>query len=283
MTTKITYPKVNAALSVDYDFFCREDPMWDWGHQETPVFESGVAWWSRYRGLLLHKETSQLKHADVLPERFWDRISSVFDLKNIERILLADSHRHAYAFFEGATTQPDFVINIDAHHDFWPIERMPGVQAENWAAHLYDKWAHATKFVQVYPKWKDPALDGPTAPRTPVIERDLASFMKSMGSMRKLNGGKIRVRDLFICRSPSWVPPHLDKGLLKMIKQITDMNPLAEQGFAEPMFKRSAPNQRDAEREFREHAAMFKQLMEDSIKAAAEEREAKEKTDEATT
>lgn len=266
-------------LSVDYDFFCREDPMWDWGHQESSVFESGVAWQARYMNMPVHRETSQLKYADVQPTALWESLRDVMVLTKVRKIQLADSHRHAFNFFHQEATPPTHVVNIDAHHDFWPRGVSEGAEpaAENWAAYLYDRWHAVTRFVQVYPRWKDAALDGPTTPRREVvIEHALDDFKKSLRELNTLHGSKPVVRNLFICRSPAWVPPHLDKGLLAMIKGITAMNPTATADYAEPMYKRKAPSQREAEQWWKDHTQRVEE-------AYASMRDTSEAQDETTT
>lgn len=209
MTRKFAAPKdtlPTVDVSVDFDFFVREEPLWDFGHSENGLFLH-LAWATRYSSIDLYSETNPVVYADFQPTT--EALKTALVSKNIlttpkGQAGVADSHSYAYSFFADARGgPPDALINIDAHHDIFDIHRPGVVDCSNWLAELIKKWPN-TRFLQLYPKWKDAELDGPgaaaVAGRLEQLKwADWSGFTKQH-----------KLRNLFICRSGAWVPPHLD-------------------------------------------------------------------------
>lgn len=205
-------------LSVDFDFFCREELMWDWGHSEEAELSfmyANTLWQHRYNQLDMYAETDPRVHADFPPESLLARLMKEKGIRlhkaAIPRVAVADSHQHAYAFFKDTPHPPDVLVSIDAHHDVFsePLEdlhRTDAVNCGNWLSWLYDIWPVDVEYLHVAPKWaEDESLiegkkrDVPSVryehwtPTTPMI-----------------------LRNVFICRSPVWSPPHLDPSFQEM-------------------------------------------------------------------
>ena len=53
------------ALSIDFDFFSYEDPMWDWGHRENSFFQGETMWWIRAQGVSWQGTTWCMKQAST--------------------------------------------------------------------------------------------------------------------------------------------------------------------------------------------------------------------------
>ena len=180
-------------VSIDFDFFVRELPEWDFSHNDThpdPMLYKEKLWLARYATHRLYLWTDIPTYADFLPETLFAELCGDKGLKlgdpRGRRIGVADSHRHAFEFFHAQwklTEPPQLLLNIDAHHDCYPIwtremvegERLnqihrkvlgaempddplfdvaPGLNCENWITHLFDHWRDHTRIVQLYPRWK---------------------------------------------------------------------------------------------------------------------------------
>jgi hypothetical protein len=212
-------------LSIDFDFFVREDLRWDWGHHEAA--EDSENWWSlnawmaRYctSSFNIFDETDPRKHADVPPTQKFFIVASqskglLFGNKaNMwkRRLGIAESHVHAFRFFRESSTPADMVVNIDAHHDVY-TNADESLSCENWVSHLHQEWP-TTQFVQVYPKWVDidTQWDDEYAATiaVPLQVSTWKNFVAPFGAI---------VRDIFICRSGAWTPPHLDQQFIELVK-----------------------------------------------------------------
>lgn len=189
----------NIGLSIDFDFFCREDPNWQFGHSDK---DSLATWASRYLHIDLIKETDIKKYADFEPSLILEKLKekNLTILKNT--ILgIADDHSLAYGFFKRFNN--NLIINIDAHHDCWPItsEYIP---CSNWLTRLN------TDSITVYPKWKDINLD------TEISKTNHKNIKWMDFEINESN----MINCVFICRSPQWVAPHLDQEFYKMINNM---------------------------------------------------------------
>lgn len=237
-------------ISIDYDFFCYMDADWEFGSHEaedgnpTGQYLNKIVYWQHRYGLHdLFEECDPLKRVGFLPGRLPELLLEKKGLlvppaSTARRYGIADSHVHAYHFF--AKDDPaDFVVNFDAHHDFYsenkltganvhlapdgPLTPMPFLNCGNWATALYDRWA-STQFLQVYPDWKKP--DSEVEPRR-------ATQRTTWSEWAGLRG--VQVRNVFLCRSPEWSPPHLDSLFLDLTHQLTWHWELGEPEFLDTM------------------------------------------------
>jgi hypothetical protein len=121
----------------------------------------------------------------------------------------------------------------------------------NWLTHLHDYWP-TTKFVQVYPRWKNPAEDG-----TPVREQlEVHSWRNWDG----LNRAGV-VRSVFLCRSGVWTPPHLDVDFMELARTLARVQPT----IINRIIKRDAPTVEEAaelRRKYAENMTRLRELVE---------------------
>lgn len=176
-------------ISIDFDFFVREDDEWGFGHNEKD--RTGI-WTSRYLHVDLHRECDPKKYADFKPEDLLEKFKEKGILiPNDVPLGIADSHLRALKWFENDNL--DLIINFDAHHDCWVIP-MGGPDCGSWLTALpFDA-------ICVYPKWKDISID-PDPAKKNVKLLHWENF--------EMNEPNI-VTKIFLCRSGAWVPPHLD-------------------------------------------------------------------------
>lgn len=223
-------------LSVDWDFFCREEPEWDWGHTETHVHR--VLSWdvrastSLARGVDLRKETS-LKHATPTPGRFWKSLRRLgFTFDGTSRLGIADSHRHAYRFFAGAAGEVQ-IVHVDAHHDlFYSVDALDtsieqdDPRCDDW--HLLTLLRGNIRSLVVYPPWKglcewERLMDN-------ILSVDTANAWETHRTLRKMADACVwgdpdvpatagPVGAVFICRSSAWTPPWHDKAFNRFVRE----------------------------------------------------------------
>jgi hypothetical protein len=207
-----------ADLSIDFDFFSREELIWDWGHgeREDNLF-AHFAWQARYASSAfdLYEATDPKKYADFLPfDIIPNLVKKGLKFDDIKKIGVAESHKEAFRFFSRAKA-PDYLINIDAHHDIYTDCKTP-LHCGNWVSHLHRRWQDNTKWIQIYPKWK--ALD----------EEGVEESVQKTGvpihayRFNDWNPEPVQVRSIFICRSGAWVPPHMDGYFIDMVRTFAD-------------------------------------------------------------
>lgn len=196
-------------LSVDFDFFIRENPSWDYGHSEEDSIFLNTAWIARYMSVDLYAETDIKKYADFQPvDMFMKLIWLGFNFKNT-KLVVADSHKHAY----DVLGKKSKVINFDAHHDLWK-EKKDKVDCGNW---LYKGIQNGLvgELFWVAPTWSR-EFNG----------KEKYWFQK--GQYKEIKGyyfdqlkenqfKKTQIDTLFICRSGAWVPPHHDAEFVRMV------------------------------------------------------------------
>lgn len=218
-----------ADLSIDFDFFAREDPLWDWGHSETRTISDSIIWNIRYghSSFNLYDETNIDDHADFNPTDIVSKLMSKgvnLHTKRYQyrRIGVAESHKEAFDFFTARkyNKPPDYLINIDAHHDIFGDLNMP-LNCGNWVTHLHNHWPD-TNLIQVYPKWKTnyetlecPWIEEKQEPHTPI---NITTWDKW------LPVPNLTIREIFICRSGAWVPPHMDDDFIKMVFSLSGLS-----------------------------------------------------------
>lgn len=197
-------------LSIDFDFFCREDEGWEFGHSENGSEFKDIAWTARYLHLDLVKECNPNVYADFLPEELLEKLEDRGLIIPPDCPLgIADSHLAAHSWFK--SEKLDMIVHIDAHHDAWPIPKT-GIDCGSWLTDFL------IPTIAVYPKWKDPNID-PTPAREGVDIIRWSHFKMTQPNM---------VVKAFLCRSSAWVPPHLDVMFGDLVSVLSErMSPIS--------------------------------------------------------
>lgn len=239
----------NVWLSVDWDYFVREDPAWDFGHAEMPDFH-GLLWDMRVaqfeqRGDDLIEATS-LMHSNPHPLAFWGRLKRLgYTFNNVKAIVLADSHQWAYkVFHRGAVEGPPLaetrLVHFDAHHDLtYNMSKFEGeaareeVTCENWLlmTHLVQP---SLRSLIVYPEWKGlrdwNSTFGDNFERYPSLRKAIERFTEPCiwpSSRVTESAGDVEL--VYLCRSSAWTPPWHDEAFIKFADDLQKMTnvPLA--------------------------------------------------------
>lgn len=207
-------PPLLVDLSIDFDFWCREDYRWDWGHgtRHSPLIDNTL-WEFRYRHMgaqALANETDPRTHADFPPDQLLTqlRFRGLDVRRGYLQLHIADSHEHIMDVLT-ASPDPGLVINIDAHHDSYSSSSEE-LNCGNWVSH-YAKLRQKPRLWHVYPKWQN----------KPGEELYHAKRLVRMPWSEPWNlPAGAQLRYVFLCRSRQWVPPHLDNEFIAMARAL---------------------------------------------------------------
>jgi hypothetical protein len=205
-------------LSIDFDFFIKEDIMWDFGHKESMFFLNFDPLWAiRYSEHDLVKETDIKTFADFNPMDIKAKLEEKgFKITRATECFISESHAGIVALEKNSS---EMIINIDAHHDMFGEAKADGVLVNgykvdcgNWLNYFHDKGFYKNALI-VYPKWKDIELDvdGDKKIPYPIVKWE------------DLPKGDYEVQRIFICRSGCWVAPHHDETF-QLLAFILSMN-----------------------------------------------------------
>jgi len=232
-------------LSIDFDFFIREDPLWDFGHNEGSEIFMTLAWLARYLSINLYKETNIKKYADFMPKNIVKKLKWLGFKLEKPRVVVADSHKHA--FNETKKLKECRVFNFDAHHDYW--DDSSKVSCANWL--LKSEFSHYIKEATwIPPSWLckfDYEL-----PQSSKIE---TLFFDTLTENQFKN---TKVDTLFLCRSGCWVPPHHDVEFFKMVKLLKCIT--GDYEIIENISKRKFPSKEKAKKILEHNKKMIEKL-----------------------
>lgn len=212
------------AVNVDWDFFFKEDSMWDWGHRESSLFLE-AAWQWRFEQFLGSqsmggRDLEQFYQPNILYKSFWEELQRLgFDFSDA-LFLIGESNLGAWSSF--ANMPVSHVYNFDFHHDVAYEDLGKRVDCGNWLGQLLREKKRLTATI-VYPT-KERQADEFHLPES--VETLIGSKIQAT-TFRALEEAPRKVRYLFICRSGSWTPPWADDQFLGFIGQApSDSKPI---------------------------------------------------------
>ena len=181
-------------LSVDFDFFVQEDPMWDLGHIENEFFMDFM--WKARPHLF-----GQMKAEGH--EGFWDRLRASFIFG--DEAFVSESHLEAHNLIKPFKQ----VILIDAHHDCWEKADPLNITCDSWA--FYAAKEMKCDIIWVHPSWVDPqTMEVPGSVRGKVRTMTLDALLE--------NFSEYKIDTVHICRSGCWIPPWLDQEFIDFVR-----------------------------------------------------------------
>ena len=240
-------------LSVDFDFFVRENPMWDWGHNENSGLFGQVAWTIRYQSLKLYEECNPAIYADFKPNCLIGGLKSCgMSFADNIKVGIADSHIHAYNFIKDEIGKCN-VINLDAHHDMFDDNE--NLDCSNWAKKLREEGI-LDKYFWVKPQHIN-ENDYPDIKKWGVTSNYYKRF-------REMKGLELKIDAVYFCRSSVWVPPHLDEQFEEMIMVFHEFVPFQEENVKMygSLPKREFPTKEQADKAFESYQNIMKELKE---------------------
>jgi hypothetical protein len=198
-------------VSIDFDFFVKEDPMLDMGHRETSLFLETM-WEIRMTSWAARGKTAQqmMPMPESVPQ-FVTRLRKLFDIP-FSRVPAFSSESHAALpkMLKGLDITECDMVNFDAHHDI-AYGRAASLKTKfdcgSWAGHLIETGV-VKSYEQVYPTWrrKFPELS----------KQSMAKMALRWGADFHYGDAyapptRRKVDAVFLCRSGCWVPPVYDK------------------------------------------------------------------------
>ena len=200
---------IRIGLSIDFDFFSFENPEWDLGHSESGAMANNpILWTARYLHIDLQKECDIGVKADFPPTDVINRLDERgIRIPKNTNLAVADSHKFAYEYFSPMRDSLDLIVNLDAHHDSWPVPKdftEKDVDCGNWITAL------GIPNIWIHPSWKDPlTLPEPVSVKNQYSWKDFNFTDDNI------------VMAVFLCRSSAWVPPHLDEEFGEMLHELS--------------------------------------------------------------
>jgi len=183
-------------LTVDWDFFVPENPLWDMGHNESLLFLK-VLWAMRMH---LANDMKTNGHESG----FWAWVMSWADVR---RAKLTASDSHAYAFPVAHNAQR--VILVDAHHDCWPVKG-DGVGCHDWGRAWLDR-DPTREIIWIHPD--DDYHDNYPLPKEVIGRVKEVPYKAAVMP-------EVKVDAVHVCRSGCWTPPWLDGAFNDFLDEI---------------------------------------------------------------
>ena len=198
-------------LSIDFDYFCYEDPIWDWGHNEENDLFRKYAWIARY---LYHQEDLQkiitLDEADFQPCDILERLSG-YNIQNQAKTLTV-VNSHALAGIVLANSSADTLLSFDAHIDYWPREG-DLINCANWMRFV--TYETILNVIPSFVSYKDYS-------HRPENSRS-GHITQIFGDISKYK--EYKLNNIFVCKSSDWVPPHMDRYFIEMVQFLEENIP----------------------------------------------------------
>lgn len=202
---------VKRILSVDWDFFFPipyddDDYLYDWGHQENPLYISSTLW--SIRAAMFIRAKKKLPKTNGAEQDFWKN----FNQLNLSKINLyyADSHVKITDLQPILSSFYYVVDNYDAHHDCYvtPEQSIKDryVDCSSWTLKF---WSSKGSIHWIYPQWMDKRR---IKADQPVCVMASSKFVENPTPYRA------PVYDaVFVCRSGAWTPPWTDEQFLQFV------------------------------------------------------------------
>lgn len=205
-------------LSIDYDYFqsvsvetlktCYPDGV------DLPTSITLLTWASHYANPYTSEKLNQVQlNKDEL--NYMHRI--LFSQKADIPLMITNSHKHIYNFihqhYEQSNDDELYVCNVDMHHDMFNNNRQ--LDCGNWIKHLMRDYGDdkvTLKWIANPISLKVFGLD--TMKGTDYTADDLKKLIPT--SLLEIAKDKFDL--IFLCRSDTWSPPHLDSGFDKLIE-----------------------------------------------------------------
>jgi len=205
--------KNKIVLSIDFDFFFKEDISFDWGHRENAMFIEAI--WPIRAMHLIANGVDLVKDVGITgnPDEFAAQLIDLkWKFKRNFSLSIAESHASAYHALKDNKDLE--IINIDAHHDI-SYGQLDKLDCGNWIGRLAME-GKVKKVTFVYPEWRkiEENYDYPSEEALAKME-ELGVELDIVYGIHSTHARK--VDEVFIARSGAWVPPWTDDNFYKFI------------------------------------------------------------------
>ena len=195
-------------LSIDFDFF--QDAEVEQLHRYPDGIDYGtkisIVVWSHY-----YTQKSLSEYMDVkaikINRKFFKQMKEIIVAQDeTTPVLIVNSHKHIYDFIHEYWNGKDKcdVWNVDMHHDIFNDNDK--LDCGNWGMHIINDgarlhWIGRQMSIEAYGLGK--VKDFP-------MEQDFEKIKNKEFDL------------IFLCRSDTWLPPHLDRYFVEMAKLCCD-------------------------------------------------------------
>jgi hypothetical protein len=210
-------------LSIDWDFFIKEDPKLDMGHREIPIFLETM-WAIRLAGWMATREAESIEDVTPFtgpsPERFVMKLGTTFGYKHLlfgnALVGCAESHAALPQLLDKLGLKDGDkcdVVNIDAHHDCGYGDNLDNAEFKDkfdcgsWVPHLHAR-GMLNSMTQCYPDWRFKHPECSRETHKNIKERLPVTFQ--FLSRMKPRAFNRPIAAIFLCRSGCWSPPCYD-------------------------------------------------------------------------
>ena len=208
-------------LSIDWDFFIKEDPMLDMGHREDGFFLNGMweireATWHEPVEKTLPMVEKPLVVALVLRDRF--------SVNEHTQAATAESHAPIFDWAKKIAGDDKLeIINVDAHHDISYKTGFGVADCGNWAGRLMAEGV-LKNYTIIYPDWrvKHPETSKMAdllkiPPKKLLVNISVWYWQDWVDQNRKVKP----IDGIYVCRSGCWTPPCYDEKFNDFCKVMT--------------------------------------------------------------
>ena len=195
-------PKTLRVLSVDFDFFQRvnvETLMYCYPDGiDLPPDLTTITWASHY-----NFQADRLKKVTVDRKRLTQLKQIIRNQNPLIKVMVVSSHVHIYDFI--LSNMPGYdqcdIINIDMHHDMFNNNNR--LDCGNWVTHI-KKAIPNCNITWIANKISNEVYGLKDLP----VKYEFDDIMDKTFDL------------LFLCRSDTWLPPHLDKNFAEVVRLI---------------------------------------------------------------
>jgi len=210
---------VGALVSIDWDFFIKEDLMMDFGHSES--MNNDFLWGTRVTGFAAQgNNLLKMLQTNGKEREFWNRLRGMgFNFNDQTHLIITESHADAYDLVEYFT--PTSIINFDSHSDlgYKGLKSLynESVSCENWLGKsMIDFGPYYVDDVTLV--YSNHTLEKNDTRFDEIIKK-LSVDVKYEDDFFSDKPIEPDIDVIHVCRSGAWAPPWLDSKLFSFIKR----------------------------------------------------------------
>lgn len=198
-------------LSIDFDYFqkvTKEQLAFYPDGIDNSTALSEAVWGSNYASY-----GKEIRKVDIMQEEL-DLAEVILLNQDCDiPVMITNSHIHIYDFINEhlLTDEKLNICNVDMHHDI--MNENDNLDCGNWIGYLINERAEQGQ--KTHLEW----IHNPVSLSVFGIEEEMKQFGNKVFSSLKSISDK-RFDAVFLCRSDTWTPPHLDKYFTELCNVI---------------------------------------------------------------
>lgn len=235
-------------LSIDFDYFQQASVeqvrnLYPDG-VDNPTEISEIVWSDHYAS-----DGKELNSIGIMQDELERLEMLLLEQDTSCSVMIANSHKHIYDFIlENRDNEAIGLVNIDMHHDM--MNDNPNLDCGNWIKHLLNEETERGNKVNL--AW----IANPISLETYGLEKAFGGDDERFKGFVQNSIESIKDESfdiIFLCRSDTWTPPHLDK-------YFTEICDLMKDHFEEIKMEKGIDKPRT---KYKEYADTFKKMFEE--------------------